>query len=892
MYFTPTRRFALFVAAVCVVILSILSAPDTMAFNTYKNSFNSRYGTTGTRLDSCLTCHTTPTSPGPLNPYGDALFNRLNLGDAIGAALANIEPLDSDGDTHSNLTEINARTFPGNPNDFPVATSPNIAVAPTSLAFGSITVGGNSNLTVTVSNSGNAALTVSGLGLTGSADFSLVTPPSTPFNVAAGGSASVSVRYAPATAAADAGTLSIASNDPDTPLVSVSLSGTGVACNTTVSPLTLGFGEVALGDSSTLIVTIANNGTSTCVVQNLTLTGSVDFDLGPTAPVTPFNLTPGSSVMVPIVFAPSASGLRSATLQVASSDPDTPTTNVALTGSGGPPPAVCQLTFTPLSVAFGNVAVGSTGTASVTVTNKSTASCTVTSYNLTGSADFAVGAGAPATPFDVAPGTGIAIPLAYTPATAATDSGTLTVTGTDAINSSVNIPLSGTGVACHLGISPATLVYGTILVGASSTQSVTLTNTGALACSVTSANVTGSADFALGAGSPAIPLTVQPGTSTPIPFAYTPTDAGADNGLVTINSNDPDTPAQSVILTGAGQIPSPECDLLVTPASVDFGDVPVATNATALVTVQNMGSASCTVTGLSVTGTGEFALGNGAPATPFALAPAASVSVTLAYTPSNTGVDSGQLQISSTDASDPTITVSLAGTGIQSALGISPGTVDFGAVNVGATASRVLTIHNDGTANCTVLSLAVTGSGEFSIGPSAPMTPFVVAPNSFVDVAVTYAPTETGDDSGSIVVESDDPANPMLTATLAGTGQIRVRKVDLDIIRFPVTGRYEIGSDDSPVQIRLVVRNNGRADQEREARVVGRQNGIVVYRETLMVTAPRGETKRFRFPPYTPTIKGRIEWSAIVQDDDPDQDTARTETTVAISADDDDPDDD
>ncbi len=74
--------------------------------------FNTRYGTAGTVLDQCILCHTTNTSVGPLNSYGDTLLNNNNN-------FAAAEPVDSDGDGFSNLTEITARTFPGNPSSRP-----------------------------------------------------------------------------------------------------------------------------------------------------------------------------------------------------------------------------------------------------------------------------------------------------------------------------------------------------------------------------------------------------------------------------------------------------------------------------------------------------------------------------------------------------------------------------------------------------------------------------------------------------------------------------------------------------------------------------------------------------------------------------------------------------
>ena len=68
---------------------------------------------------NCTICHTTGSNT---NPYGTALVGAGGTGGNIDpGAFTAVETLDSDGDTYTNLEEITARTFPGDPNDFPNA---------------------------------------------------------------------------------------------------------------------------------------------------------------------------------------------------------------------------------------------------------------------------------------------------------------------------------------------------------------------------------------------------------------------------------------------------------------------------------------------------------------------------------------------------------------------------------------------------------------------------------------------------------------------------------------------------------------------------------------------------------------------------------------------------
>ncbi len=73
--------------------------------------FNSTYGTSGTVLDTCITCHTSGSS---FNPYGAALSAASDNFQAI-------ENVDSDGDGYTNIQEIMARTFPGDPTSHPTS---------------------------------------------------------------------------------------------------------------------------------------------------------------------------------------------------------------------------------------------------------------------------------------------------------------------------------------------------------------------------------------------------------------------------------------------------------------------------------------------------------------------------------------------------------------------------------------------------------------------------------------------------------------------------------------------------------------------------------------------------------------------------------------------------
>lgn len=112
MHLLRRRRLWVILAGIVVfgVWMLVGRTPDAQAKSTYLTLARARYPTiVGTPLDSCSLCHT---SVPARNPYGED-FRRL------GHNFAAIESLDSDGDGYSNIVEINAHTFPGDPNSHP-----------------------------------------------------------------------------------------------------------------------------------------------------------------------------------------------------------------------------------------------------------------------------------------------------------------------------------------------------------------------------------------------------------------------------------------------------------------------------------------------------------------------------------------------------------------------------------------------------------------------------------------------------------------------------------------------------------------------------------------------------------------------------------------------------
>jgi hypothetical protein len=103
-----------------------------------------------------------------------------------------------------------------------------------------------------------------------------------------------------------------------------------------VTPLSHDFGQLQLGDSATTIITIKNIGNSAIEISSITFTAasSQDFQLPILLPYyLPWAFSAGGQIEVEVTFTPT-NGEVSAIIEIKNSDPDKPTVEVALTGSG------------------------------------------------------------------------------------------------------------------------------------------------------------------------------------------------------------------------------------------------------------------------------------------------------------------------------------------------------------------------------------------------------------------------------------------------------------------------------------------------------------------------------------------------------------------------------
>ncbi len=515
-----------------------------------------------------------------------------------------------------------------------------LSASTSTVSFGNAMVGSTMSQTMTLTNSGTGNVTISQAAITG-AGFSF-TGCSGTVTVAAGQSMPLSVNFAPTSAGSATGSLNIVSNASNSP-AAISLSGTGIQPQISVTPASASFGNVMVGASGSQSFTIKNTGTATLSVTQATLAGTGFSLSGLTLPL---SVASGASSTFSLGFAPASASSFSGSLTLVSNAPSSPLV-VSLAGTGVT--QTLQLSVTPSSLSFGSIATGTSTTKTVTLTNTGNTGVSISQITEAGAGFTAAGLSLPLT---LAAGASTSFTVTFDPATVGSLSGSVTVTST-ASNSPATIALTGTGVQPQISVVPSSVSFSNVTVGATNTQSVTIQNTGTANLSVTQATLAGTGFTLTGL---AVPLSVAPGTSFAFSIGFTPASASSFTGTLTLVSNAPTSPLV-VALAGSGV--SPTLQITATPTSLNFGSLTTGTSATQSVTLANKGNASVTISQLTEAGAG-FTVSGLTPS--LTLAAGQSTSFNVTFDPATTGSLSGSVTVASNATNSPQV-ISLSGTG-------------------------------------------------------------------------------------------------------------------------------------------------------------------------------------------------------------------------------------
>jgi hypothetical protein len=455
-----------------------------------------------------------------------------------------------------------------------------------------------------------------------------------------------------------------------------------------------------------------------------------------------------------------------------------------------PPYPVTGVNASPTALTFSPQVTGTTSAAqTVTVANPTSAAASVSSIATSGAFAQTNTCGS-----SIAANGSCTVSVTFSPTATGSATGSLTINAGGVTNT---VSLSGTGTAPGpvLSASPASLSFPATLVGSSpATQTVTVTNSGTTAATVSGVSVTGAFSQTNNCTSIAV------NGSCTVTVKFTPT-AATNTGTLTVSSNANNNPL-TVGLSGSG-ITSTTNIALNKPATASSSyQTYVASNVTDgdtssywestdgaaypqtisvdLGSTQSIGSVTLDLPPSSAWGTRTETLSilgstDGTSysqivgSAGYTFNPSTGNTVTISL-PSGTSARYVQLSFtgntgwSAAQLSEFEVFPG-GGTSGGMALSASPSSVSFGNEAVGSTSSaQTVTVSNPGSTAASVSSVSV--SGPFSQSNTCGSS---IAAGASCTVSVKFAPAASGAASGTLSVASSAPGSP-LTVALSGTG--------------------------------------------------------------------------------------------------------------------------
>jgi hypothetical protein len=539
-------------------------------------------------------------SPIPMSPGGSCSFKLTFVPSLSATEQATFALADSAGTQTIALSGVG------------MTTSPPVSPEPPVLAFDHLAVGASSpdsyDFEIALYNNGTQSVTISSVVVSaGSADFALATD----FGSCAGvtvtpGSSCNSVFYFhPSAMGYRTGTVTFTNSlgnqytaalagYGDTPIYAADLSPQAlVMASAPIQP--------AVGANTGGIITLNNMGNTPLTVGTVSGTNVASGDDFPTIVAggstgcTGVTVQPGTNCSVSVGFTPLAAGQHTGnlTFPVTYANKTTATLTATLSGTGQTPAG--SSTLLPQSAVFSS-AVAGTGqlnyqnSATFVLTNTGNVQLTmgtITGTDLTTTAGIGGDFVAPSScSFSLSPGTTCNLQVYFAPLTTGLKSGSFTVpiTYSGGATATLKATFTGQGVAAApvLQVSPSGLAFNPEVVGTiDSTNTQTVTLSGAGNTSVTIKSVTASPNFTITSNNCGTTLT-SPFVCT-VTVGFTPlaaTAPGTVTGTLTFVDNTPGSPQ---VVKLSGQAISAAQELSLSQTTVSFANQKVGTASTAQV---------------------------------------------------------------------------------------------------------------------------------------------------------------------------------------------------------------------------------------------------------------------------------------------------------------------
>jgi hypothetical protein len=500
------------------------------------------------------------------------------------------------------------------------------------------------------------------------------------------------------------------------------------------------FGDVPIGQTASMKVSLVNRNVEAIHVTQLSMTGQ-SFSVREQSNL-PITLAAGSTYSLSVQFDPVAAGVATGQLTVTSSSSTSPLAAISLTGTGTarrPTPKLDGLFCTSWSI-----------------TGSATDACMVT---LTGAA----------------PSGGLSVSLASnnaavsvpTTVTVPADATSATFTATASWVANVQwatLTASAGDVSEHFTLrlnasfpilrpSATSMAFGNVAVNATAKQSLVLWSKGDAPVTVSAATVTGAAFKVSGVS---FPLTLNPGQTARLTVEFKPATTGPATGQLTISSDSSTGAKIGIGLSGIGTSSAPPLALSGFTCS--------------RASITGPGTDACTVTLTAPAANGglRVSLTSSNPAITVPAAVTVPANGTIAYfTATVSGVTTAQTVTLTASAGSVSKSFVVRLNPSAPTLSVNATTVAFGKVPLNTPATQSVVLTSTGNEPVTVSSATVTGPG-FTLYPIT--FPITLYPGRTATLAVQFDPTVVGAATGKLTIISNSSTGATAVISLSGTG--------------------------------------------------------------------------------------------------------------------------
>lgn len=646
---------------------------------------------------------------------------------------------------------------------------PKLELIEEAVDFGQVPIGATKRVRFVVRNDGNADLSISSVDA--AAPFAATLLDAT---IAPGATGAIDVAFKPTNDEPAAGTLLISSNDAETPMTTVRLSGVGIAGNLVVRPTSIDFAATTVGTSRTAEIFVQNIGLDDATgrlatdgfarPEHFSLTTLERFDAS-----APLAVAARSELQLDLEYRPLMFGEDGGRI-VFEICGERCGVEVEVRASS----TEATVRLEPAMIDFGSVGIGTKVSRTVTVENFGTNSVAINAISTSGGSEL-VASTMRSLPLVLEPSTSTLLSLDYTPASAATFEGELFVQTTDPAVPEARVPVRGKGEGPLFVVQPEALNFGATREMATHRRAVIMINAGSAIVEVRALRVSG-ATFGLG-DAPGLPARIASGESLTAYVTFAPTAIGEYSGTLEIESDDPANALVTVPLSGA--LADRLCELGLSEPSINFGLLPLGYARSRTLTITNIGTDACNLTSGSMRAPLDPAITIvSEPAYPLTLLPGEQTALLAHYAPQDEVESKANYVMLTDDPVFPERHVSILG----SADGyidiyVEPSTVDFGQNLVQCAAPAVtVTVFNTGTRAAIVDAINLTASSN-DLTVRNPTLPAELGPGLTVATDVLYFPRDIGSDSAELEIIVRDTGYPIIVPIRA-EGAANPRAID------------------------------------------------------------------------------------------------------------------